>query len=356
MRACSLSSLKSILTAGVALLAVAGFAEAQTPQITGIKNAAPLVTSTGNVARGELISIYGSNLTNGVTLESFPPTAPTSVGGTSVKIGSLAAPILYVSPTQINVQVPFEIPAGVPSVNITVTVGTLTSAPFLMSVVTSDLGMFSAQGGLYLPVSANTALVNATPGTTLTIAATGLGSISPAVASGTVPVSDSSNALATPSVTINGASAQVLSATYVGLGVYAITATVPQSADTGSITVVLGGAVGAITGGLFEAQFEPHHEVDPGVGILFERMQHGGGAGAVDGVLFEDLVDLFLFVVCALDDLALFPNLFRRIVFRVTLSGEITAEAHGDRTSSYLRETGENDDVRGRDSSGESGG
>ncbi|MGA2741723.1 MAG: hypothetical protein ABSG65_30335, partial [Bryobacteraceae bacterium] len=197
------------------------------------------------VARGELISIYGSNLTSGATLESFPPTAPLTLGGTSVHIGGVAAPILFVSPNQLNVQVPFEIPAGVPSLNVTVTVGTLTSAPFLTGMATADLGLFSAQG-VDGPSAFNTVVVNTTPGATLVLEATGVGAVSPGVASGTVPASGVSNALATPLVTMNGAPAAVLSATYTGLGLYAITVTVPASADTGSVTVVLGGIGGAI--------------------------------------------------------------------------------------------------------------
>ena len=188
---------KKFVVSGIAMMAMAGFAAAQQPLITGIKNAAPFVTPTGNLARGELIAIYGSNLTNGVTLGSLPPGAPTTLSGTQVSIGGLPAPILFISPTQVNVQVPFEIPVGVPSVNVAVTSGASTSTPFLMGVVTSDLGMFSLQGGA--PVSANTAVVNVSPGVAIVIMATGLGFITPAVASGTDPSFTTSNAIAIPS-------------------------------------------------------------------------------------------------------------------------------------------------------------
>jgi uncharacterized protein (TIGR03437 family) len=249
------SSVKRILVPLAALLGTAwftaGFAAAQAPQIAGIKNAAPLVAASGNVARGGLISIYGSNLTTGVTLISGAPTAPQTLGGSSVTIGGIAAPILYVSPSQINVQVPFEIAAGVPSVNVLVSAGNLVSPPFLVGVVTSDLGMFVTQGSsLGLPVSANTATVNATPGDKVVITTTGLGSIIPAVASGTPPALPDSTALAIPSVTINGAMAEVLSATYTGLGLYTIAVEVPASASTGLVTVVLGGVGGIGTGGV----------------------------------------------------------------------------------------------------------
>jgi len=73
---------------------------------------------------------------------NFTPTSPVlSLGGASVTIGGLAAPITYASPTQLDVQVPFEIAAGVPSVNVVVTVGGASSAPYMLNVVAADLGM-----------------------------------------------------------------------------------------------------------------------------------------------------------------------------------------------------------------------
>ena len=75
------------------------------------------MSQTGNLARGELLAIYGSNFTSGMTADSLPRNGPLTVVGTQINIGGLSAPILYISPTQINVQVPFEIPVGVPSVD-----------------------------------------------------------------------------------------------------------------------------------------------------------------------------------------------------------------------------------------------
>jgi len=235
---------RRILVIVLTFLAAAWSAAAQTPQITSIKNAAPFISASGNVARGELISIYGSNLTNGVTMQAYPPSAPVTVAGTQVSIGGIAAPILFVSPSQLDVQVPFEIAVGMPSVSVVVTVGSVSSASYPVGVVTSDLGMFSVQGNA--PTSANAATVGAGQGTSLVITATGLGAIQPAVASGTTPSPGDSNALAIPSVTLNGVAAEVLSANYVGLGLYAIAVNVPGSLSAGPITVVLGGGVGAV--------------------------------------------------------------------------------------------------------------
>jgi uncharacterized protein (TIGR03437 family) len=236
------------LVLGATVVMAAGFAAAQQPTIAGVQNAAPVLMGTGNLARGELISLYGSNLSNGVS-PAFDTGSPTlSLAGTSVSIDGLAAPISFVSPAQINVQVPFEIPAGVASVNVTVTVGTLTSAPVVMSVVTAEPGMLYTQAGntTVAPSPSNTATIQAAPGTALVIVASGLGSISPAVPTGRMPSSSGSVALAIPTVMMNGALVTVSSANYLGAGLYAITANVPGSASSGTVTVALGSLVGSV--------------------------------------------------------------------------------------------------------------
>ena len=116
------------------------------------------------------------------------------------------------------------------------------------------------------------------------------------------------------------------------------------------------GADCAAGGGFFEAEFEAHHEIDPGGGILFEGVENGGGAGAVDLILLEDGVDLFLFVVGAVDDFALFALALGDVVLGVSAGGEVAAEAHGDGAGGDLGEAGEDDDVRGGDGSGETSG
>ena len=103
---------KGFLLSGIALLATAvlsaGLADAQQPQIAGIGNAAPVAQASGNVARGELISIYGSGLANGVASSFDPASLTPSLAGASVSIGGLVAPVTYASPTQLDVQVPFR--------------------------------------------------------------------------------------------------------------------------------------------------------------------------------------------------------------------------------------------------------
>jgi len=225
------------------MLAVAGYAMAG-PLISSISNAAADSASTGNVARGELISIYGSELATGLGA-NFTPTSPVlSLGGASVKIGGIAAPITYASPTMLDVQVPFEITAGAASVDVTVTVGGVTSPPIVQNLVPANLGLAYVQVGtqIFNVSAANTAIVTATAGSTVSLVGFGLGSVSPPVTSGIVTPSGTFTALITPPVTMNGRRVPVTSATLANgsVGVYVVTATIP-SGVSGPITVVLGG-------------------------------------------------------------------------------------------------------------------
>jgi len=80
--------------------------------------------------------------------------------------------------------------------------------------------------------------------------------------------------------------------------------------------------------GLFEAQLEAHHEVDPRSGVLLECREYRFCADATDRVLFEDLVDLFFLVAGSLDDLTLFATALGDVVFCIATSGKIATEAH----------------------------
>ncbi len=194
------------------------------------------------------VSIYGTNLANGVA-STFAPAAPVlSLAGASVTIGGIPSPVTYASPTQLDVQVPFEIAAGVPSVNVIVTLSNVASAPVLMGVVTADLGMFSAQANatIFAPSAANTVTVQATPGTVVTIYASGLGLVSPSIESGIGPAGTSSiKALVVPAVAVNGTTVAVLSANYIALGLFAVTVDVPASASSGTVIVTFGAMSGA---------------------------------------------------------------------------------------------------------------
>jgi uncharacterized protein (TIGR03437 family) len=67
------------------------------------------LASASSIAPGTLISIYGTGLsTQSASADLTQAYLPTTLGGSSVFIDGIAAPLLFVSPTQINAQMPFE--------------------------------------------------------------------------------------------------------------------------------------------------------------------------------------------------------------------------------------------------------
>lgn len=90
------------------------------------------------VAPGSIISIFGTGLASQTAQAASVP-LPATLGGTSVTISGLGnVPLYFVSPTQINAVVPFQIPvlgsgstsngpaylAAIPMVTVTTSVGT----------------------------------------------------------------------------------------------------------------------------------------------------------------------------------------------------------------------------------------
>ena len=60
---------------------------------------------------GGIASLFGSELASSVVSASTVP-LPTSLNGVRVLIHGIPAPLFFIAPTQINFQVPFEVPAG----------------------------------------------------------------------------------------------------------------------------------------------------------------------------------------------------------------------------------------------------
>ncbi len=68
-------------------------------------------TADGTVAAGSLISIYGQSLAPALAVGPTNPLAQT-INGTTVTVGSFILPLVFVSPTLINAQVPWELQPG----------------------------------------------------------------------------------------------------------------------------------------------------------------------------------------------------------------------------------------------------
>jgi len=167
-------------------LVVYGLLPGAAASIAGVVNGASFNSA---VAPGSLLSIFGSNLSKAtVTAQQIP--LPVSMADTSVLINGVRAPLLYVSPGQINAQVPSQTATGTatvavetsgaltPSASITVT----SAAPEIFIASASRLLAFNQDG------SVNTAANPAAAGTIISVYLTGQGSLaSPAASIGNLP-------------------------------------------------------------------------------------------------------------------------------------------------------------------------
>jgi trimeric autotransporter adhesin len=112
------------------------------PSITSVVNAASLQPL---LSPGASVSILGSHLTGPTLSTNYDDTAsyPTSVAGTSVTFNGIAAPLLYVSPGQINAIVPFAL-AGQTSVQVVVQRFNQVSATVTLSLQDTSPAIFTA--------------------------------------------------------------------------------------------------------------------------------------------------------------------------------------------------------------------
>jgi uncharacterized protein (TIGR03437 family) len=192
-------------------------------------------------ARGSWVEIYGSNLAQGTrewaSSDFVEGKAPTSLAGTSVTIGGLPAYVAYVSPGQVNVQVPDAVAAGLQEVVVKSPDGT--SATYKVTVNDVEPGIFAppslqAGGKQYAGViladgSLASAAASVRAGDTVTLYGIGFGAVAPNLASGEIV--RNANSVVLPLQIYFGDTAATV--TYAGLapgtlGLYQINVVVPQ--------------------------------------------------------------------------------------------------------------------------------
>ena len=83
-------------------------AAAGSPVISGMAHGASFARS---YAPGMVLSIFGTNLASGTWVASTVPLA-VQASAVRVTINGVSAPLYYVSPGQINVQIPYETPVN----------------------------------------------------------------------------------------------------------------------------------------------------------------------------------------------------------------------------------------------------
>jgi len=224
-----------------------------------------------SVAPGSWLEIYGANLaanSRGWTTADFNGVkAPTSLDGTKVTIGGQDAFIAYISPTQVNAQLPSNVGPGPQQVMVTTPAGT--SAPYIITVNLVQPGLlappaFQIRGKQYAAALSNdgatyvlppgaipgAASRPAHPGETIVLYGVGFGPVTPIVEAGEVV--QQSNALTMPVQIFFGQIAARVS--YAGLasgtvGLYQFNVVVPNVAasDAVPVTFTLGGASGERT-------------------------------------------------------------------------------------------------------------
>ena len=154
----------------------------------GVVNAASFAPPTYPVSGGTLISLFGSGLAPSVEQAQAIP-LPTSLGGVSVTINGVAAPLLFVSGGQVNLQVPFATSGTLATIALNNN-GT-TSNEVVVPVAQTSPAIFSVEGTGFGPgivVHADFSLVSealpAAAGETVVIFLTGLGPLDPPIADG----------------------------------------------------------------------------------------------------------------------------------------------------------------------------
>ena len=197
------------------------------------------------VAPGALATILGSGLGNGTSKASGFP-LPRSLAGTSVYINQSQVPLLFVSPTQINFQVPSGLTPG--TAILFVTVGAGRSLLYSFTVTSAAPGIFQHNGNQAVAQNASDGYVRNSPehpapaGSIVVVYLSGLGAVSHPVSDGeATPGEPLSEAQASFSASIGGLDARVL---FLGLtpgfaGLAQANVQIPKSLTNGDYPLVI---------------------------------------------------------------------------------------------------------------------
>src|SRR5262249_38252992 len=224
----------SLSQSGITLLPLTYDAAVPTPRLTSIVNAAD---RTQPVAPGGLITVTGTNMGMlNVATRQIP--LPTAIAESCLTVNGVSVPLILVSNTQINAQLPSST-EGVAQMTLRTPGGVSDNLNF--RVLSTAPSVFRSAGIASIQRTANQEMVSdSNPvrlGDELTIFATGLGRTSPAVEDGNAAPGDPrAAAVIEPEVTLDGVP---LAVSYAGLapgevGVYQINVTVTGGVRQGS--------------------------------------------------------------------------------------------------------------------------
>jgi len=213
-----------------------------TPAITAVANGASFKQS---FAPGSILSVFGSQLSPATQSASSVP-LPLSASGVAVLVNGIAAPLYYVAPGQLNVQIPYEATANSTAVLSVNNNGQVTTQSF--QVAAAAPGIFTNSAGALVPTA------TAAAGQEIAFYLTGAGAVLPAIPDGAAPAASTALAnLPMPvqptTVTIGGTAATI---DFRGIpwglvGVTQINVQVPNGISTGAqpVVVTVGGVASA---------------------------------------------------------------------------------------------------------------
>lgn len=194
----SSGALSTSLTVSVQL---AGSDSNPSPAITGLSNSA---SSAQAFAPGEIVTIAGSQLALSTESAGTIP-LPYLIGGVTATVNGVAAPLYFVSPAALLIQIPYETAPGSALLTIN-NAGQVVSKTFTVSSVAP--GIFTDQNRAPIPKA------TAATGDVVSLYITGMGAVNPAVATGDAPassvaVADLPKPTQVTSVTVGGQAAAI---------------------------------------------------------------------------------------------------------------------------------------------------
>jgi len=203
------------------------------------------------VAPGSIGALFGAGMTTQTAIAPSLP-LPTTLAGVTVKLNGLDAPLFFVSPNQINLQVPGGVAAGRANIEVFNSGSTTPVGTGAVNVAESSPGIFTIDlSGKNQAVALNSdfsrngdfdKLPGARPevtGNVVVIYATGVGNTNPLVADGQpAPANPLAQAIGRTNVTIGGVAAQVQFSGLVPgfVGLWQINAVIPASLPTDANT------------------------------------------------------------------------------------------------------------------------
>jgi uncharacterized protein (TIGR03437 family) len=195
--------------------------------------------TAGALAPNTIASLYGTNLafdTEAVAASDLTAgTLPTSLDGVSVGVGNVLAPLLFVSPGQINFIVPYNLLAG--PITIYVARQSVAGPVVTIQLDATAPGLFLWNGNMAVATHLNGSLISSTApamaGEIIVLYAAGLGRTSPDTTSGRIAPSAASIVAASQmQVLLNSKPCSAASVLYAGLapgfaGLYQINLVLP---------------------------------------------------------------------------------------------------------------------------------